>query len=121
MNQDHEINTLIDLNGSIMVLDGGYWIKIEARKIKLTEDIPHGISYSLTLHNPYGKRILGFDNAHAIKPPKKFKYAGRKLTSDHKHRSFNDKGVPYEFQNAAQLLTDFFAEVDKKLKEIEQK
>ena len=26
---------------------------------------------SLTLHEPYGKRILGYENAHAAKPPRR--------------------------------------------------
>lgn len=62
----------------------------------------------MTLHEPYGKRIVGYDNAHAVKPPKKFKYAGRILAYDHKHRHVSDKGVPYEFKDAQQLINDFF-------------
>lgn len=120
MHKDQGIDTLIDLHDQVIEQNGGYWIKIEAWKVKATEDIPHGIRYSLTLHEPYGRRMLGYDNAHAIKPPKKFKYAGRMLTYDHKHRHVSDKGVPYEFQNAAQLLADFFAEVDRILKDIER-
>jgi hypothetical protein len=76
-----------------------------------------GIRYSLTLYEPYGKRILGYDNAHAVKPPKKFKYAGTRLPYDHKHRHASDKGVPYEFKDAQQLLSDFFSEVDRVLME----
>ena len=30
----------------------------------------------------------------------------------------SDKGVPYEFQDAQQLLVDFFNEVDRVLKEV---
>lgn len=82
------------------------------------KNVPHGIRYSLTLHEPYGKRILGYDNAHAIKPPKKFKYAGSRLPYDHKHRSISDKGVPYEFLGAYQLLADFFNEVDRVMQEL---
>ena len=48
---------------------------------------------------------------------KKFKFAGRRLAYDHKHRHV-DKDVPYEFQDAQQLLSDFFAEVDRVLQEI---
>ena len=86
----------------------------------MSEEIPHGIRYSLTLHEPYGKRILGYDNAHAVKPPKKFKYAGRRLAYDHQHRHASDQGVPYEFQDAHQLLADFFVEVDRVLLERRQ-
>jgi hypothetical protein len=37
---------------------------------------------------------------------------------DHKHRHVSDKGVLYEFQDAHQLLADFFAEVALVLEEI---
>lgn len=86
-----------------------------------SSQIPHGIRYALTLHEPSGQRILGYDNAHAVKPPRTFKYAGRILTFDHKHRHRSDKGVPYEFQDAHQLLTDFFADVDRVLLEVQQR
>jgi hypothetical protein len=64
--------------------------------------------------------VLGYDNAHTVKLPKKFKYAGRKLPYDHKHRNVSNKGVPYEYQNAQQMLTDFFVDVDAFLSEIEK-
>jgi len=89
-------------------------------RVPANADIPHGIRYSLTLHEPYGNRILGYDNSHAVKPPKKFKFAGQRLPYDHKHRHVTDKGVPYEFKDAYQLMTDFFAEVDRVLKEARQ-
>ena len=112
---DKDVATLLDLHGSIFDQGDGYWLKIEAWQVEPSPDIPHGIRYSLTLHEPYGNRILGFDNAHAIKPPKKFKYAGRVLPYDHKHRHASDKGVPYAFTTAHQLLGDFFDEVDRVL------
>jgi len=112
---DPLIETLLDLDGSILVQEGGYWIKIEAQRTTYSKAVPHGIRYSLTLHDRYGTRILGYDNAHAIKPPKKFKYAGRILSYDHKHRHASDKGIPYEFTDAQQLINDFFADVDKVL------
>ena len=118
MVEDPAIATLIDLHEQILDQGGGYWIKFEAWRVDVTARVPHGIRYSLTLHEPYGKRILGYDNAHAVKLPKKFKFAGRRLAYDHKHRHVSDKGVPYEFQDAQQLLVDFFAEVDRVLDEI---
>jgi len=118
MREDHGIATLIDLHDQIIDQGGGYWIKIEAWVVGASTDTPHGIRYSLALHEPYGKRILGYDNAHAVKPPKKFKYAGTRLPYDHKHRHVSDKGVPYEFKDAHQLLSDFFNEVDRVLEEI---
>lgn len=105
----------MDLHGSILIQDDGYWIKIEAWRATQSAEIPHGIRYSLILHEPYGKRILGYDNAHALRLPKKFKYAGRILAHDHKHRHASDQGTPYEFKNAQQLINDFFADVDQAL------
>ena len=118
MREDHVIETLLDLHDQIIDQGDGYWVKIEAWVVVVSADIPHGIRCSLTLHEPYGKRILGYDNAHAVKPPKKFKYAGVRLPYDHKHRHISDKGVPYAFKDAHQLLSDFFVEVDRVLKKV---
>jgi hypothetical protein len=118
--EDPGIATLVELDDQIIDQGNGYWIKIEAWRVLVTKNIPHGIRYSLTLHEPYGRRILGYDNAHAIKRPKKFKFAGTRLPYDHKHRHISDQGVPYEFRDAHQLLADFFAEVDRVLTEIKR-
>jgi hypothetical protein len=117
---DVGLDTLLDLDGSILEQEGGYWIKIEARRVPSSEHAPHGIRYSLTLHDKYGIRVLGYDNAHAVKPPKKFKFAGQRLPYDHRHRTSSDKGVPYAFESAHRLLEDFFEEVDRVLKEVQQ-
>lgn len=69
------------------------------------------------LHDRHGARVLGYDNAHVVKPPKRNKFAGRRLAYDHEHRHARDKGVPYEFTSADQLLKDFFGEVDRVMKE----
>jgi hypothetical protein len=55
-----------------------------------------------------------------VKPPKKFKFAGQRLPYDHRHRTSGDKGVPYAFESAYRLLKDFFAEVDRVIKEAQQ-
>lgn len=39
---------------------------------------------------------------------------------DHIHRHAKDKGVPYEFKDAEQLLMDFFAHVDRILAEVKK-
>src|ERR1700730_8528584 len=115
MAHNKDIETLLDLDGVIIEQSGGYWTKFEARRIsKMTEEIPHGIRYSLTLHDCHGERVMGFDNAHAVKTRKKGKHQGRK-TYDHRHRHSKDEGVPYEFVDAHQLLKDFWSEVDKTL------
>lgn len=119
MSADPGLDNLLDLNGQVIVREDGYWMKFEAWRVKPSDEIPHGIRYSLTLHQRYGQRVMGYDNSHAVKPPKKYKYSGR-LTYDHKHRHASDQGVPYEFQSAAQLLEDFFNEVDRVIEELKK-
>lgn len=63
MKQDHTLEMLLDLDDYTVILEKGFWVKIEAKKIKSNIGKPFGIKYSLTLHNPEGTRILGFDNA----------------------------------------------------------
>lgn len=110
---DPTLDVLLDFNGAILEQENGYKIKIEARLVDASDAIPHGVRYSLTLHDLYGKRVIGYDNAHAIKLPKKYQHAGRHLTFDHKHRHIADQGVPYAFTTVQQLLNDFFADVDR--------
>lgn len=100
------ISTLLDLHHEVIDQGDGYWVKIEAWEVAMSDEIPHGVRYSLSLHNPKGVRILGYDNAHAVKP--RTGYSGRKWAYDHKHRSSGDLGIPYEFKNAHTLLSDFF-------------
>jgi hypothetical protein len=117
---DTGIQNLLDLHGTVLDQEDGYWIKLEAWAVAATQDIPHGIRYSLTLHAPSGKRILGYDNAHAVKVKGK-KFAGQKLTFDHKHRTVADQGVPYGFSSAHQLLADFFNDATRVLLEVKSK
>lgn len=122
MREVNGIETLLELTGQIVQQEYGYWVEIHAWRIDATGTVPHGIRYALTLHDSNGNRIIGYDNAHAVMLPStsKFKYAGRVLSYDHKHRHISDKGVPYEFKDAFHLLKDFFADVDRVLKEIEK-
>ncbi|MBU3549134.1 DUF6516 family protein [Polynucleobacter sp. P1-05-14] len=108
------IITLLELHQEVIDQGDGYWVKIEAWEVAASEAVPHGVRYSLTLHNPKGLRILGYDNAHAVRS--RTGYSGRKLAYDHRHRSSCDLGIAYEFRDAHQLLSDFFVEVDKVLK-----
>jgi len=114
---DVGLETLLDLDGSILEQEAGYWIKIEVRRADVSEDVPHGIKYSLTLHDRFGTRVLGYDNAHAVTLPRKFKFAGQRQPYDHRHRTARDKGVAYSFESAQRLLEDFFSEVDLVIKE----
>ena len=111
--KDAGLETLLLLNGEIYDRGNGYRLKIEAWRVEANEHEPHGVRYALTLHDRYGMRLLGFDNAHAVKPTKRQRYTGRHLAYDHRHRHVRDKGVPCEFTSAQQLLEDFFREVDR--------
>lgn len=111
---------LLGLNGNIEVQnDVGYWVKMEVSSVDVTTERPHGIRYSLTLHAPDNTRLIGFDNAHSVKPSgSRFKHAGKRFPYDHRHRHATDEGVLYEFDTAYQLISDFYAEVDRVLKEV---
>lgn len=113
--RDIGLDVLLELNGTEYTEENGYWYKIEAWRVEPSREIPHGIRYNLTLHNNYNKRILGFDNAHAVRSTASAKFKGRIVAYDHKHRSATDTGVPYEFSTAHQLLNDFFNEVNKRM------
>ena len=114
------LETLLELDGRVLEREGGFWIKIEVRQVPPLPHAHHGIRYSFTLHDRFGTRVLGYVNAHAVKPPKKFKFAGQRLPYNHHHRNGSDKGVPYAFESAQRLLEDFFAEVDHVIKEAKQ-
>jgi len=118
MTRDTGIDTLLELHNQVIDQGNGYWIKLEAWRVQVSLAIPHGIRYSLTLHEPSGKRVLGYDNAHAVKQSNPYIYAGKIRAEDHKHRHSDDKGIAYTFTDAYQLLSDFFADVDRVLKEV---
>jgi hypothetical protein len=65
MKQDHTLEMLLDLDDYTVVLEEGFWVKMEVKRVQSNSGKPFDIKYSLTLHNPEGGRILGFDNAHA--------------------------------------------------------
>ena len=113
LKKDAELETLLDLDGEIFLMENGFWIKFEVFKTERSPQIPHGIKYSLTLHDRNNTRILGLDNAHAYKPKRK-KYGARKVTWDHFHNL--EKTHTYEFKSASQLIEDFWAAVEDVLK-----
>lgn len=111
------LDALLDLDGVIIAQERGYWVKFEAHRVEEpTKHIPHGISYSLTLHDNHNQRIMGFDNAHTPKGGRKKRYQGQVVEYDHHHQSENCKGVPYEFDSPGQLIEDFWKAVDTTLR-----
>lgn len=111
MAKEDGLDALLDLHGEIFeVSPHGHWVKFIAYRVPVSEGVPHGISYSLTLHNRQGDRLLGFDNAHAL---------GAVPPNDHEHLGTAHRGRRYRFESAGQLLSDFWAAVDRYLKEID--
>ncbi len=104
----NDLENLLNLNGEIFLIDNGYWVKFEASKVEKSINIPHGIKYSLTLHNRQNHRVIGYDNAHSFKSKKR--YSARKITYDHIHKEMDV--LPYEFETASQLIEDFWISVD---------
>ncbi|PPQ30388.1 toxin-antitoxin system TumE family protein [Rhodopila globiformis] len=105
---DHELEFLLSLDGAEFQFGTGYVVKIEARRIAATQARPHGIKYSLTLHDPTGRRLYGIDNAHGI---------GRGAEHDHRHVHDGRKARRYTFRGPAALLEDFYAEVRRILQQ----
>jgi len=103
-------------NGRIHHFEKGYWLKFEIARVEATPERPHGLRYAFTLHDPEGKRLVGFDNAHSVQPlGSRFRQA--KEEHDHWHRSGDDPGRPYVFTTAVEFLTDVFTEVRRVLAE----
>lgn len=112
--QDKTLSHLFDLDGVRFVIDErlGLWVKFEAKVVERTLDRPHGMRYSLSLHDRFNNRIMGFDNAHAVSYGKKVNVASKR-THDHWHRDESDAGFPYDYKNAGKLLEDFWTQVEK--------
>jgi hypothetical protein len=104
----NDLENLLNLDGEIFPLDNGYWVKFEAKRVKVSIEIPHGVKYSLTLHNKRNHRVIGYDNAHSFKSNKK--YAAKKQTWDHIHKQMDI--VSYEFESASILIEDFWKNVE---------
>jgi hypothetical protein len=113
--EDHGLEFLLAFDGRIHLLEKGYWLKFEVKRTAADKARPHGLRYSFTLHGPGGKRLIGFDNAHSIRPPRS---SFRKAAAghDHWHRTENDAGLPYRFVDAETLVDDFFREVERVLR-----
>ena len=113
--EDRDLLTLLGLDGQQYQIEK-YWIKIEAREVPKDAFRPHGIKYSLTLHDRNNTRVLGFDNAHApaTKGGRGKKYRGRIVTWDHVHNQQHVQA--YTFSSASQLIGDFWDAVEEAIK-----
>jgi len=109
--RDPTLDVLLDLDGHVLVVDpeGRDWVRFRVKRVPASRQKPHGLDYSLTLHGPDGERLVGFDNAHPVGRGR------RGAPQDHEHRIRVVR--PYDYQDAATLLADFWAAVDRVLRE----
>lgn len=108
--RDPALDTLLDLDGQVLVIDkGGYWVKFVVHQVLLTADKPHGLDYTLTLHGADGERLVGFDNAHPVAGH------GKGAAKDHRHRLRTVK--PYDYTDAGALVAAFWKEVESVMRE----
>jgi Family of unknown function (DUF6516) len=113
---DPGVEWFLDLDGSVFFIDEKckYRIMINAKRTDVTPECPHGLNYSLTLHDSKNERILGFDNAHPV-PANKGPSGKKHKFHDHKHRK--TRTVIYKFTTTEKLLEDFWISVDQILAE----
>ena len=108
--RDPSLDTLLDLNGQTLVIDdSGYWVKFVVTQVPATADKPHGLDYTLTMHDPFGERLVGFDNAHTVRG------RGRGVAKDHKPRLRIVKS--FDYTDAATLLAAFWEEVESMMRQ----
>ncbi len=100
----NDLENLLNLHGEVFPMDNGYWVKFDAYEVEKIVSIPHGVRYSLTLHDKNNHRVIGYDNAHSFKSSKK--YGANKSSYDHIHKQMDI--VAYEFESASQLIEDFW-------------
>ncbi len=114
--RDPCLDTLLLLDGDVFVIDedGGHWVKFEVKRVEETPERPHGLRYSLTLHRKEGARLVGFDNAHSVAAGEG-PGAAKPQAYDHRHRLRTVRS--YEYESAADLLADFWKEVEAVLAE----
>ena len=84
-------------------------VKFVVRRVSATSERPHGLVYSLTLHDENGVRLLGFDNSHAIREGAG---PGARTRIAREHRHAGEAVRFYAYRDAATLLADFWKQVD---------
>lgn len=84
--RDPRLDTLLLLDGKSFVADadGKYWVKFVVKQVEASPERPHGLNYSLTLHDEDGARLIGFENAHAVREGSG-PGAQTRIEYDHKH------------------------------------
>lgn len=109
MREDDELEVLLGLDDFEFEFARGYRVKIVAQRVMATRARPHGLKYSLTLHDPSGRRIYGMDNAHRVRRSRP-EFA-------HRHVYGLRRIVPYAYRGPIALLEDFYREVERILRD----
>ena len=108
------LRALLELDDIEYGITGGFWVKFSVVEVEFNKHRPHGIKYSLTMHNKYGTRLVGYDNGH-LADVKRKKFSAKRVEWDHKHN--RNIISDYDFINAGQLIEDFWNHVDRVLTE----
>ena len=113
---DPGLDALLALDGEVFFMDreGAYYVRFVVKAVQSSPERPHGLSYSLTLHGRGGERLVGFDNAHAVRE-RHGPIGRRRQARNHRHRLGTVRR--YDYKDAATLLADFWSQVDAVLKE----
>lgn len=109
---DPSLDTLLLLDGEVFVADtnGKRWVKFVVKRVPVSAERPHGLDYSLTLHDEDGERLLGFDNAH---PVREGSGPGARTRIEYDHKHAGERVRFYVYADAVTLLADFWTEVGK--------
>jgi Family of unknown function (DUF6516) len=112
---DDALEALIALDGAAFEMASGVLVEFAVSRVDVTPHRPHGISYALVLRPKDGAPWIRFDNAHSV--DEQGGYQRKRVVYDHWHRTEKDKGRPYSFTSAQQLIEDFWKEVKRVLDE----
>ena len=108
---------MLGLDGASFEIATGYLVEFKVQRTDVTAQRPHGISYALVFRaKAGGLPLVRFDNAHAVPRPSG-RYVREPKAFDHWHQTEWDKGRPYPFSTAIQLLDDFWREVKRSMQE----
>ena len=110
------MDTLLELDGVGYAVDdtGCCWVKFEVKRVAASPERPHGLKYSMTLHDETGARLLGFDNAH---PVREGSGPGARTRIEYDHKHSGERIRFYDYADAVTLVADFWAEVEAVMKE----
>ena len=107
--RDEGLERLLDLDGFLAEIGGGFWVKVVAQRVPPDEHRPSGVSYTLTLHDSAGRRVFGIDNAHVVRLTRG-PAGGSSTARDHLHRGESVR--VYLYRDAETLMDDFWREVE---------